>query len=266
MARVRDRALAIIELLASNAGGMLLKDVAETLDIPLSATHRVLADLKDAGYVRQDGGGERYLLTAKLLTLSATLVAAAGVTNLIQPSLDRLAETTRELVRVAAIVDDALVWVARSQGATQGLRFDPSDGTAINLAVTSTGLAWMLCLSDEQALQMVAREGLHPERFGVGTPHSLDEVMTRVRRARDVGYGMVVESSEPGTSAVSMPILSPILRRPVGVLNISGPSVRMTPQRMETFVAPMRKTADELEGVCAASPLFSTARGGDRNA
>ena len=75
MMRVRDRAISIIELLAGDAAGMSLIEVADTLDIPRSATHRVLADLKDAGYVRQDGEGERYLLTAKLVSVASTYLA-----------------------------------------------------------------------------------------------------------------------------------------------------------------------------------------------
>jgi IclR family acetate operon transcriptional repressor len=259
MAKVRDRAMAIVELLAANAGGMLLIDVADTLDIPRSATHRVLADLKVSGYVRQDGEGERYCLTAKLVTLAATFLAGAGVTDLVQPILDRLAEATNELVRLAAISGDELRWVARSQGSRHGLRYDPSDGIEIRLAATSIGHAWLARLTDEQALELVARQGFAHAAHGPRAPRTIEELLACVRRARALGYATVTETNEAGTSALSTAILAPGTGQPIGMLNIAGPTVRLSLERMDEMTPLMQAAASELAGVCSSSPLF---RGG----
>jgi DNA-binding IclR family transcriptional regulator len=256
MAKVRDRAMAIVELLAAHAGGMLLIDIADTLDIPRSATHRVLADLKLAGYVRQDNEGERYCLTAKLVTLAATFLAGAGVTNLVQPILDRLAEATTELVRLAVISDGNLRWVARSQGSRQGLRYDPSDGTEIRLAVTSVGHAWLACLTDEQALELVARQGFFHEAHGPGAPRTIDELLLSVRNARARGYATVTETNEAGTSALSAAILGAGSREPIGMLNIAGPTVRLGSERMAEIAPMMLAASTDLSLVCSRSPLF----------
>jgi IclR family acetate operon transcriptional repressor len=256
MAKVRDRAMAIVELLAANAGGMLLIDIADTLNIPRSATHRVLADLKDSGYVRQDGEGERYCLTARLVTLAATFLAGAGVTDLVQPILDRLAEATKELVRLAAISGDDLRWVARSQGSRQGLRYDPSDGVEIRLAATSIGHAWLARLTDEQALELVARQGFAHAVHGPRAPRTIDELLACVRRARALGYATVTETNEAGTSALSTAILAPGTGHPLGMLNIAGPTVRLSPERMDEMAPLMQAAARELAGVCSSSPLF----------
>jgi DNA-binding IclR family transcriptional regulator len=259
MMRVRDRAISIIELLAGNAAGMSLIEVADTLDIPRSATHRVLADLKDAGYVRQDGGGERYLLTAKLVSVASTYLAGSGVTGLVQPILDRLAEATGELARLATISDDRLLWVARSQGARQALRYDPSDGTEVCLAVTAIGHAWLSCMSDDEALELVARQGFARSGFGPRAPRTLEEVIACVRRARTRGFATVTETNEAGTSALAGPVLPPGTSQPVAMLNIAGPTVRLSEPRMEEIAPMLLAAARELVGVCAGSPLFKTA-------
>ena len=53
MSGVLDRTLAILELLSQQGQGMELAAVAEQLNLPKSAAHRLLNDLLKAGYVRQ---------------------------------------------------------------------------------------------------------------------------------------------------------------------------------------------------------------------
>ena len=48
-----DRGLEILELLAAHPDGMPLGLIADALDMPKSACHRLLAELIARGYVRQ---------------------------------------------------------------------------------------------------------------------------------------------------------------------------------------------------------------------
>src|SRR5206468_5638093 len=70
MAGNLERALSIIELLAKNGGRMPLATIADTLNIPRSGTHRLLAMLIDEGYVRQDEDHGEYMLALKLVSLA----------------------------------------------------------------------------------------------------------------------------------------------------------------------------------------------------
>ncbi|MFC7539888.1 helix-turn-helix domain-containing protein [Siccirubricoccus deserti] len=54
MTAVLDRALRLLELLATAPAGLPLHAMADRLAIPRSATHRLLAELVRQGYVRQD--------------------------------------------------------------------------------------------------------------------------------------------------------------------------------------------------------------------
>nr|MDA8248217.1 helix-turn-helix domain-containing protein [Rhodospirillales bacterium] len=103
---ILDRVLAIIELLATNAMGLPLHAVAEQLNIPRSAAHRLLNDLIARGYVRQEGDRGVYMLTAKLVSVSFNYLSGSGVVDLAQPVLDRLAQATEELVRLSLVDGD----------------------------------------------------------------------------------------------------------------------------------------------------------------
>jgi len=64
-----DKALEIYEALGSAPAGMSLTELARLLKQPRPTVHRLLAQLKRRGYVRQDEETQRYSLTLKMLDL-----------------------------------------------------------------------------------------------------------------------------------------------------------------------------------------------------
>ena len=260
MPSVRDRALSILELLAQSRGDLQLIEIADRLGIPRGATHRVLADLKQGGYVRQDRDGGPYGLTAKIVSLGFAFLSKNGVTDVAQPILDTLARQTGDLVRLAVIEADRLTWVAKSQGAQAGLRYDPDDGAEVYLPASANGLAWLSCLSDEVALELVAKQGFGRDGYGPGAPHTIQELIERIHRTRQRGFATVSDAYTAGTSAVAVPIRSPHGVEPVGTLSVAGPSVRMTEVHMEEIAAFLRASATELSFASSGSPLFSAAK------
>ena len=96
-----ERGLALLELLAGRPEGAPLSDIAAALGLPLSAAHRLLAELVRSGYVRQLREQGDYGLTIKLVALGLGYLGSTGVVDVAQPSLDRLAQVSAELVRLA---------------------------------------------------------------------------------------------------------------------------------------------------------------------
>lgn len=258
MPSVRDRALSILDLLARHPPELPLADIADRLDIPRGAAHRVLADLKETGYVRQDREGGPYRLTAKIVTLAFAYLVGNGIPDVAQPVLDRLAEATGELVRLAVVDGGQLTWVAKAQGKQHGLRVDPDDGAEVYLPATANGQAWLSCMDDDAALEVMARQGFRRDGYGPGAPRSLQDLLAALQRARTNGFATVVDAYEAGTSAVAVPI-----RRNggvIGTVSVAGPTVRLTADRMDQIASILREGAAELGLLAAGSPLFASAR------
>jgi DNA-binding IclR family transcriptional regulator len=257
MATVRDRAILILELLARHLEGLQLIDIADGLDIPRGAAHRVLSDLKDAGYIRQDREGAPYRMTAKIVSLGFAYLSGNGITDVAQPVLDRLAATSGELVRLAVVDGDALRWVAKAQGATRGLRYDPDDGAEVYLAAAANGHAWLSCMDEQSALELVIKQGFRPDAYGPGAPRTLQDLIGFIDRTRERGFAIVIDSYEMGTSAVAAPV-----RASTGgvfaTLSLAGPSARMTESRMLELAPDVMETARELATLAGVSPLFRT--------
>jgi DNA-binding IclR family transcriptional regulator len=255
-----DRLLALIELLADRPAGLPLQAIAASIGIPKSAAHRLLGDLQRNRYARQDEATARYFLTTRFVSLGFRYLAASGVVDLAQPALDRLAADTGELVRLGIIDGDRQTWVAKAQGARTGLRYDADMGMEAPLSCTASGHAWLACLTDEEAIELVMRQGFgSDEPRGPNAPRTISALLERLRLARKRGYATVVDSSALGTSAMAAPIRHRTGQRVIGVVSVAGPSVRLTEARMRELGPQVLATAAELAEVCEGSEYLAQA-------
>lgn len=259
MSGLMERTLAILERLAHDVQGVPLATLADDLALPRSAAHRLLAALVESGYVRQSRERADYMLTTKIVSLGLMYLKGSGVVDLCQPILDRLAESSGELVRLGVVDVDHITWVTLSQGARAGLRYDPDMGIDARLSCTSSGHAWLSTLSDEDALALVSREGFaSPAEFGPNAPTSPSALLKALRVARRQGYAVTESTYVPGLSAIGAPIV-PRGKGAVGVLTISGPSVRLTEERLRAIVPELLAAAEDIANASGASPLFDRA-------
>ncbi len=259
MSGVLERTLAILERLAAEVNGVPLATLADELDIPRSATHRLLTDLAERGYVRQSRERGDYVLTTKLVSLGLNYLKHSGVVDLCQPILDRLAESAGELVRLGVVDVDHITWVALSQGARAGLRYDPDMGLDVKLSCTSSGHAWLATLGDDDAITLLTKQGLgKPADYGPNAPTSIAAVMQQVAQARQQGWAMTLETYAPGLSALSTPI-RPAGQGAVGVLAISGPLIRLSEEKMRALVPDLLAAAADIAQASGSSPLFRRA-------
>ena len=257
MSSVLERTLGLIELLSQHGEGMDLSSLASQLDIPPSATHRLLADLVRLGYVRQTRGHGDYVLTTKLIAMGLSYLSKSGLVDVAQPLLNRLADLSGELVRLSVVDGDRLTWVARAQGARQGLRYDPDMGSDAHLSCSSSGWAWLATLSDDEALALLAKQGVgKPADFGPNAPNTLQETLAAIQQTRQQGYSLTCETYAIGLSALSAPVRFPN-QAAMGVLTIAGPSARFTPERMQALAPELVSTAEQLAAISGASPFFS---------
>jgi DNA-binding IclR family transcriptional regulator len=172
--------------------------------------------------------------------------------------LDDLAEASGELVRLAVVEGDDLIWVAKAQGARRGLRYDPDAGLEIYLPATANGLAYLAAVDEERALALVSRQGMDRAReMGPSAPQTLRAILEQVEQTRQRGFAVVFDAYEAGTSAVAAAIRVDDRSEPVGTVSIAGPSIRMTAERMNALGPKVQECADALALASRSSPMFA---------
>jgi IclR family acetate operon transcriptional repressor len=260
MSNTVGRVLGIVEALAHEPQGISLAALSEELALPKSACHRLLAELAAAGYVRQLRDQGEYILTTKLPALGLSFLGGAGIVDIAQPIIDRLAEVSGELVRLAIVDGDRLTFVAKAQGARAGLRYDPDMGIDVRLSCSAGGHAWLMTLDEERATELVAKQGFgSAKEFGPKAPATFKALMKVLDEDRKRGFAMILEQYSPGMTAMA----APVMRRggqAVGVITIAGPLLRLNEKRMLELGKPLLAAASELGMAGATSPLFTGRR------
>ena len=257
MKGVQERTLGILELLAKHSEGLELGAIANALNIPRSAVHRLLSDLVISGYVRQIREHGDYLLTTKLISIGLSFLSNSGVVDIAQPLLNRLAKTSGELVRLSIVDGDWLTWVARAQGARQGLRYDPDMGTTARFSCSSTGWAWLSTLSDKEAIAKVKKQGIGKVRdYGPNAPQSIAQLLPMIQATRKRGFSMTEETYAHGLNAISAPVR--LAEQPaIGILTIAGPHFRLTAKRMKDLGPELMACGSQLAASSGSSPYFN---------
>ncbi|WP_100963309.1 IclR family transcriptional regulator [Bosea sp. FBZP-16] len=244
-----ERAFKLLEALADEADGADLTVLAERLDLPVSATHRLLATLAERGFVTQDPQSGAYGLTLKLSQLAFRNLDLRGLPDAGQIVLDGLARATREYCRLAVVEGESLTWIARAQGATAGLRYEPPMGMGIVLHATATGKAWLASLPEAEALRIVCARGFGGEgRTGPNALGDVDALRQHLGETRSRGYALAVEEGEIGTVAMATTFRAgPDAGAAVaGTLSVAGPLPRMQEARRSEIAAALATAAREM--------------------
>ena len=182
------------------------------------------------------------------------------MTDIAQPSLDRLAASSRELVRLSVIDGESLVWVGVAQGATSGLRYDPGreQGVTVHLASSAGGRAWLSTMSDEDAVERAVRQGIAPDfPAGPNAPRTVTDLLSVLAATRARGFAVATDSYLAGMAAMAVPV-----RRArgdgevIGCLSIAGPAVRLVEDRMRGLLPDLLDAAQEIGAAAEASFFF----------
>jgi IclR family acetate operon transcriptional repressor len=257
MSTIIQRSFKILEELSGYPKGRTLSELATALDVPLSATHRLLNDLIDCGYVHKEERYGEFVLTMQVVSLGLRFLSASGIVDVAQPTLEKLAAKSKELVRLAMVERDQLIFVAKAQGATQGLRYDPEMGQPVTLSCSAAGFVWLSTKTDDEALRLVTKQGLgNPDDYGPAAPATLKALMTHVRATRKRGYAITVNVFLPAMSSMAAPVYGP-KGDVLAILIIAGPMNRLTEARMEALGQTLVDTAEELGRASSVSPIFN---------
>ncbi len=261
MTAATRRTLSALELLSRHPQGLAVQAVSAGLGLAPSAAHRLLNDLRQAGYVRQDPDTGTYGLTIRLAGLGLSWLGLTGIPDVCQPVLDDLARTSGELVRLSVSDGDRLVWVAFAQGAAAGLRYDPAreQGTEASLAYSASGRAWASTLDHDRACRLITRQGLTPPDGAADNARlTMDQALAVLAQAGSCGHAQAVDCFLAGMAAIAVPL--PAARPAPGCLSIAGPAVRLTADRRAALLPALLAAASDISMMLPGSGLFRAMR------
>jgi IclR family transcriptional regulator, acetate operon repressor len=233
-----DRALDILELLASSPGTLGVTEVAREVGLAPGTAHRLLVALVQRGWVRQDTG-RRYGVGLAARRLGDA--ASSQLATLAAPALRAAVEVTGETANLASLEGDVMVYVAQSPS-PHTLRIFAEVGRRVPLHSTAVGKVVLAGMETGRALALL-RAADRPAR----TPHTLtelDDLRRELEVVREQGYALDDEEQELGVRCVAVPVAGG--PGALLALSVSGPTERMTRDYARAVVPQLRRIAGEL--------------------
>lgn len=208
-------------------GGAGVTEISEELDFSKSAVHGHLATLKDEGLVVKNG--YTYRLSLQFLDIAEHVKNEVAKHNIVKDKVNSLAVDTGELVHFGTKEEGQVVYISKARG-DAAVETVSSIGKRMPMHSTSLGKAILAELSSEQVEQIIEQHGL-PKRTEATITHT-ESLYEELEKTRQRGYAIDDEENIPGIRCIGMAIAAPDTDV-LGALSISGPSQRMTDERIE---------------------------------
>lgn len=213
-----ETGLTLIDVLASAAGPMQLKEIAAEAGMPPAKAHRYLASFITGGMVSQSGPSGRYDLGPMALRLGAV---ALGRFDVIETACSRL-QGLRDDIRATCFVtgwSDKGPVILRWEDSQRPVTVIVQVGSTMPLLTSATGRAFLAYLPRESTGQLVARE-----LAADVADYDEDHIQDLIEQTRAVGLGRTDGEFQPGICALAAPLTDPFGHM-VGAVAALGRSV-----------------------------------------
>ena len=198
-----DRAFDILELLSRERKGMALTDIGKHLDLHKSTVHRILASLRERGYIEQNPESGTYRLGLGFIALTSQYLNNLEIKTEAEPYLRRLSERLDETVFLAMLQEDEVVYLDKVER-YDGLRRYSIIGRRAPVHCTSLGKSLVMDRKPEELRALFSRTPL--KRVTPKTVVDIDELLRHLEESRIRGWSQDSEENELGVSCVGAPI------------------------------------------------------------
>lgn len=238
------RAMQVLEALASSRDGSSVKDLSRAIGCGKGTISKMLGTLERRHYVRRDAASGRFSLTWRLLALAFGHADQAGMPRVFLPVLQELADETDELVQLAVVDGDQVLFVAKAEGRGQTIRLLPLVGLWAPLHATAAGKLWLSTLPARELSRVLGR------RLPAVAPKTITSIETlrrELERVRAAGYALADEELAEGGRAIAAPITREGAM--VGAVALSGPAYRLSLERLRALAGRVTGAAARLASI-----------------
>ncbi|BBO77713.1 IclR family transcriptional regulator [Desulfosarcina widdelii] len=199
-----DRALDVIELLASSENPMPLSEILTRLDIPKQSLIRILNTLCDRGVLDRTDQRGFYRHGMRFIYLGDRLQEKVRLRSVGRPLMRELAEKTRMTVELSTLDRDQLVLIEQVEG-SEGIRLYSRIGSAYPyFHAVAAGKIYLANMAPEKRHKVLAAIGLPPmTKNTITEPRVLEE---EIRRIKKKGYAVEDQELRDGVRRIVAPI------------------------------------------------------------
>src|SRR5579872_6132292 len=216
-----DRAFAVLDLLGESEVPLGLAQVASSLQLHKSTAHRFLMVLEKHRMVERTTNG-KFRLGLRLFDFGNRAIEQYDLRERAQPHLRRLVAETEETAHLCILEQARVIYIDKIEPA-RSVRMITRIGSSNPIHCTSVGKAMLAFLPEDRINDIIRRT-----RFEKFTHR------TEIEKTRRRGYAVDDEELEEGLRCIAVPLLD-AQRQPVAAVSVSGPSFRVTAQKLPSI-------------------------------
>lgn len=225
--QVLERALQIFEIIARFKTPLSIPELQNLTGLNRTTIWRILSTMLNCGFLTQLPNKKQYCLSCKAYNLlSSSSSSPVALVEAARSEMTLLRNKCNETV---------MLLVPQLTGSLTVLQLDSFEAIRLMdytnqlspLFGTSTGIVQLASMEDEEIIKIFPSALTSYTEF---TQTNRNEIMQRIHDCRRDGYSYIIDEFNKGDTGLSAPIC--LDGQLVGILNISGPTVRYTKEKM----------------------------------
>ncbi|WP_432283566.1 IclR family transcriptional regulator [Aminobacter sp. BA135] len=244
-----DRALRILAIVA-HSDGLSLSEISAASDLAAATAYRMLTTLQNHGMVEFDSDGQLWSIGVETYRMGAAFLRRRKLVDRARAVMQELMEKTGETANLGVAEDDCVVFVSQVE-THQAIRAFFRPGTRSPFHASGIGKAVLAHLDRERVNAIVRKAGLdaYTERT-LSEPALLARDLEKIRSR---GWSVDDEERYPGMRCIAAAVFNEF-GEPIGGVSVSGPTVRVTSERLGEIGPIVRDAAAELTRMIGGSP------------
>ena len=235
------RIAAVLDCFSRYERSLSLADIARKTGLPKSTAHRLLASMREVGFIEFTRDRDRYRLGLHLLGLGSIVLANMDLYGEAYPYVERLMQVSGEGVHLCVFDGQHIVMVdhREPEGRKMSWVTTISGSPAYCTGVGKAALAFQ----SFEVIEAVIVAGLR--RFTRNTIVERDKLLQDLELTRARGYAVDNGEHEPGVRCIAAPIRD-AADVVFAAISVSGPAMRVTEDQIETLAEMVMDVADQI--------------------
>jgi DNA-binding IclR family transcriptional regulator len=237
-----ERALMLLEALASTGRPAALKEIAVRQGIPQATAFRLCQRLEQEGYLVRELGARRYAVGARLMRLGLDILRASGTTSARRAILSDLVGALGETCNLTALAGTDVLYLDRVETGWP-LRLTLEPGSRVPIHCTASGKLFLATMPDEQREQLLSALPL-----SANTPRTIvdkGKLRRELQRISRRGFSTDDEEFLVGLTAVAVPVMAKT-GRVLAAVACHAPTARVGLKQLVSQVETLRGAAERI--------------------
>jgi IclR family KDG regulon transcriptional repressor len=230
-----SHALDLLEQFHGEVDELGVTELSKRLKLHKNNVFRLLATLESRGYIEQNTATENYRLGLKALELGQTFIKQMGLLRQAKPILDNIVGKCNETSYVAIFKEGHVVYLDVVE-TDMTVRVVSRVGSRLPAYCTAAGKVHLAFMSEDEINELLPNHEF--KTFTASTISNRDALKEELKKVLEQGYAVDDEELDLGVRCVAAPIRD-YTRRIVGAISVSGPSMRISNDRIENELVPL---------------------------